>query len=404
MKKLIFILITTLFAFSLNSCQKETNTKPLLSIVSPDDNFSVYNNDSVEIVVNANDPDGLLESVDFYVDEQLVYQAKIAPYIYVMQSEDLESGHYDIKALATDNEGAISSELISVIVDTEAPVVKTLPASLVGTTLAILDGKIESMGKPDILYKGICWNKDGLPVIGVEGYNYSAIADTIRFNATLTNLELGTTYYYRAFGVGNDTIVYGEELSFTTPLSYYSETGTFIDERDSNEYRWVKIGNQTWMAENLRYEKYAYVSSAVFGQSYPREYFYNTNDDAVCPDGWHIPSDKEVTELINYMGGEEVAGGFLKSTDPTFWEAPNEGASNKSMFDARGVGKYGDFNGRSWYRIYNEKKVTVFLFNLVKESGFSPYEVGTLWLSSNSKSIGIGIGHVGYLWHAYSLR
>ena len=35
----------------------------------------------------------------------------------------------------------------------------------------------------------------------------------------------------------------------------------------------------------------------------------------VCPVGWHLPSEDEWMKLINYLGGEEKAGKYVKSTD-----------------------------------------------------------------------------------------
>jgi uncharacterized protein (TIGR02145 family) len=53
-----------------------------------------------------------------------------------------------------------------------------------------------------------------------------------------------------------------------------------------------------------------------------------------CPDGWHLPSDAEWTELTDYLGGESVAGGKLKETGTTHWASPNTGATNETGFTA----------------------------------------------------------------------
>jgi uncharacterized protein (TIGR02145 family) len=68
---------------------------------------------------------------------------------------------------------------------------------------------------------------------------------------------------------------------------------------------------------------------------------YNTPEDTgtitgtiqgICPDGWHIPTDKEWLTLNDYLGGWYVAGGKLKEAGFAHWVAPNTGATNESGF------------------------------------------------------------------------
>jgi uncharacterized protein (TIGR02145 family) len=133
------------------------------------------------------------------------------------------------------------------------------------------------------------------------------------------------------------------------------------------------LGNQIWFAENLRTTRYAngieiplilgnnafkvYTKGArcyyendeqlipVFGMMY--NWYAAVDSCRLCPEGWHVPSDEEWEILIDFLGGAEIAGGKMKSTDTSLWKSPNVGATNESGFSVL-PGGYRDHNG-----IYN---------------------------------------------------
>ena len=176
---------------------------------------------------------------------------------------------------------------------------------------------------------------------------------------------------------------------------------------DGNAYKTVKIGNQVWMAENLKVTHYRNgdpIISSLLGSewksqtegaynylsdtTYFADYglFYNgyavMDPRNIAPEGWHIPSLAEWTTLVDYLGGETDCYLKLKETGTTHW-LTNEGATNESGFTALPGGYifedgYGSEMGESgtWWTT----NVTAGIFEWIKIKDAFAYRTGSPYL------------------------
>ncbi len=198
------------------------------------------------------------------------------------------------------------------------------------------------------------------------------------------------------------------------------ETGTMTD-IDGNTYPTVKIGGQWWMAEDLKVTHYhsakdfrndgaipnvtdgatwaglttgAYCdynndpgNEATYGHLYN---WYAVADPGFAPTGWHVPSDAEWQTLIDFLGGDEVAGGKMKEIGTTHWFSPNYGATDESGFTGLPGGcrdSSGNFNNMgalayywsftesssfsAWHRYLNYGNAEGYRYDHGKTFGFS---------------------------------
>jgi len=126
-----------------------------------------------------------------------------------------------------------------------------------------------------------------------------------------------------------------------------SDPNVLFDERDYSLYSIIKIGNQTWMAENLRYDiESSRLNPMNPSIEYGKLYNWNTVMKA-APKGWHLPSDAEWNKMEVALGmpAADTANTGWRGTDygtkmksTTGW---NRNGTNASGFNAFPAGRYG---------------------------------------------------------------
>lgn len=151
-----------------------------------------------------------------------------------------------------------------------------------------------------------------------------------------------TRYFYNEL----DKNVQPKEIDLKINLKQYEKssgtnTGSFIDKRDGRSYKFVKIGTQIWMAQNLIYKIddsfcHSRNNDSILYNTYGRIYTFEMAKDA-CPPGWHLPSVSDWEQLINYLGGKKVAPDKMKEEGIAHWEL-NKTGTNSSGFTALPAG------------------------------------------------------------------
>jgi uncharacterized protein (TIGR02145 family) len=255
---------------------------------------------------------------------------------------------YYVRAYATNSKGTAYGNEVSfnTVATTATVTTKAVPAPSYNS--AVGGGEITDEGGDPVTARGVCWSTATGPV--VTGSHTTDGAGPGSFDSNITGLLPVTTYYVRAYATNAKGTAYGEEISFTTPLG----------DIDGNSYGVVTIGDQVWMAKNLATTSLN-DGTPIANLAVPAEWeaatapayvWYSNNEllykfnygalynwhavasDKLCPEGWHVPTEAEWRTLVNYLGGDAVAGGKLKQTGTTLWFSPNEGATNESGFTA----------------------------------------------------------------------
>lgn len=156
---------------------------------------------------------------------------------------------------------------------------------------------------------------------------------------------------------------------FLNHIAHGQTPGGGVTDVDGNTYQSVIIGTQEWMSENLKTSKYSngnnifnetdqttwlnltsgawvyYNNDSQFDIPFGKLYNWHAVSDTrnICPNGWHVPSDLEWMTLVNYLGGENVAGTKMKSVGTQFWQSPNTGTNESGFTGLPGGNRSGSF-------------------------------------------------------------
>jgi uncharacterized protein (TIGR02145 family) len=228
---------------------------------------------------------------------------------------------YFVKAYSINSAGIAYGNEISFTTNPPIlPLLSTTDVSSVTISSAVSGGAITNDGGSVITSRGICWNIVRDPTIADNKTINGSGRES--FISNITGLEPNSLYYLRAYATNGVGTAYGNELIVRT---YF---GT-VSDIDGNIYYTIKIGTQTWMADNLKTTKYnngdligttippdwdisaeitpkyqwAYggveANAAVYGRLYT--WFTATDSRKVCPSNWHLASDNEWTTMENYL-------------------------------------------------------------------------------------------------------
>jgi uncharacterized protein (TIGR02145 family) len=269
--------------------------------------------------------------------------------------------------------------------------VTTVPVYQITRTSAYFEGSVIDEGMDTVISYGFCWNTTPQPTFDDKRIALQQMSTGNSTNGTykygITGLLPGTNYYLRAYAITVESKIYGNEETFTSKtatakitfnpdLTYQS-----ISDIDGNTYKTIYIGDQQWMAENLKTTRlndgteipfitdnilwynlkspaYSWYNNdeAIFKNIYGGYYnWYAVNFGKLCPSGWHVPDESDWKALKVFLGmtPEQADSGFftnnkvgikIKETGTYNWVEESTTATNESGFTALPGGSHFDYS------------------------------------------------------------
>ena len=225
------------------------------------------------------------------------------------------------------------------------PTITTTSVSAITTSTATSGGNITSDGGVSVTARGVVWDTLPSPTIVLTNKTIDG-SGTGNYTSNITGLLSNKIYHVRAYATNSVGTAYGGDSSFITSANFVNLPSVTICNQvwtsknlDVDHYRngdiipkvtdnaiWAGLNTGAWCWYNNDSATYA----SIYGKLY--NWYAVTDPRGLAPLGWHVPSESELTVLINCLGGSNIAGGTMKEVGTSYWSSPNLAATNSSGF------------------------------------------------------------------------
>ena len=216
---LIFI-VALMLLIVFQSCRNEGDP-PTVSILFPESYATIEYGDTVQIMIQADDPDNDLSQVRLYINMAKVYSSGLPPFEYCWYTDEEEPGDKNIIAVAEDRYGNTTLSQVLIHLNATEPYIRLDSVSNILPNSASFTYTILNTGGKDIITSGICLNTRDSP--DTSNIAFHTNANDASVSGSLSDLIHQTGYYIRAFAYNETGIAYSNELNFNTPECYLPE-------------------------------------------------------------------------------------------------------------------------------------------------------------------------------------
>lgn len=221
-----------------------------------------------------------------------------------------------------------------------------------------LTGTVASSTQINLSWTDNSTNETGFKIERkTETGTYALVGSTATDINTFSDIGLttNTNYTYRvySYNAGGNSVNYSNEVTLAATINIVPipitigtqiwqnanldvttyKDGTPIPEV-TDQTQWANLTTGAWCHYNN-----TTVNGTTYGKLYNGYALLGIHDNdpstpnkTLAPQGWHIPSNSEWSTLITFLGGQNVAGGKMKSNSTSLWLSPNTSATNSSGF------------------------------------------------------------------------